>query len=254
MQGSHRPERGRSAAQDPSGIRRSARQSQCGEQKPSGPVAPENSHGAAQHPAQSNHHPSYIRSPALAPFLMTPSSSQSIANSSRAQSSSSAQTNTPFITHPTIDPSPLRATMDSPQYKPDTGLAAPGNSTNGKDSASPHRGFQPRNGGENGIIKVQPPRREDLQPSYAQMLQGETEADAHGWYGSMSTFAPTPLTALALTPPQSTAWVPASVSSVPFPAVLSVPTPTSPSPRVMSASSPSLASEYLRARRIPALY
>jgi len=74
--------------------------------------------------------------------------------------------------------------MDSPQYKPDAGLAAP-HSSNGKDSASPSRGFQPRNGNENGLIKVQPPRREDLQPSYAQMLQGETEAEAHGWYGSM---------------------------------------------------------------------
>jgi hypothetical protein len=66
------------------------------------------------------------------------------------------------------------AAMDSPMYK-----------DNGKDSESPNRGFQPKHG-QNGVIKVQPPRREDLQPSYAQMLQGETEPDAHGWYGSMS--------------------------------------------------------------------
>lgn len=36
------------------------------------------------------------------------------------------------------------------------------------------------------IVKVQPPRREDLQPSYAQVLKHETEDDsAHGWYGGM---------------------------------------------------------------------
>ena len=66
--------------------------------------------------------------------------------------------------------------MDSPNFD------------NGKGSASPERvdrGFRPTNAA-NGIIKVQPPRREDLQPSYAQMLQGETEAETHGWYGAMS--------------------------------------------------------------------
>jgi len=35
------------------------------------------------------------------------------------------------------------------------------------------------------IINVQPPRREDLQPSYAQILSGD-DAYQHGWYGSMS--------------------------------------------------------------------
>lgn len=36
------------------------------------------------------------------------------------------------------------------------------------------------------IIKVQPPRREDLQPSYAQIIKPDTEdASQHGWYGSM---------------------------------------------------------------------
>jgi erythrocyte band 7 integral membrane protein len=58
---------------------------------------------------------------------------------------------------------------------------------NGK-TASPSNGhapgFRPQNA---GIIKVQPPRREDLQPSYAQTLQGESDdAAQHGWYGSMS--------------------------------------------------------------------
>lgn len=57
---------------------------------------------------------------------------------------------------------------------------------NGK-TASPSNGhaagFRPQNA---GVIKVQPPRREDLQPSYAQTLQGESEDSAtHGWYGAM---------------------------------------------------------------------
>lgn len=41
--------------------------------------------------------------------------------------------------------------------------------------------------GTANLISVQPPRREDLQPAYAQTLQGESEdAGTHGWYGSMS--------------------------------------------------------------------
>jgi len=36
------------------------------------------------------------------------------------------------------------------------------------------------------IIKVEPPRREDLQPSYATVLFPDShESDGHGWYGSM---------------------------------------------------------------------
>ncbi|KAI4226488.1 MAG: hypothetical protein L6R36_003143 [Xanthoria steineri] len=52
-------------------------------------------------------------------------------------------------------------------------------------------GFKPngaRNQGANGnsLIKVQPPRREDLQPAYAQTLQGDNDdAAAHGWYGAL---------------------------------------------------------------------
>lgn len=38
---------------------------------------------------------------------------------------------------------------------------------------------------DNPLVNVQPPKREDLQPSYAQML-GESDTGAHGWYGSMS--------------------------------------------------------------------
>ncbi|KAI9852941.1 MAG: hypothetical protein M1838_003735 [Thelocarpon superellum] len=41
-------------------------------------------------------------------------------------------------------------------------------------------GFRPH-----PIVSVQPPRREDLQPQYAQTLAAEEGADAHGWYGNM---------------------------------------------------------------------
>ena len=47
------------------------------------------------------------------------------------------------------------------------------------------------NGGssvEDPIIKIQPPRSEDLQPSVAQVMKPDTEdAAMHGWYGSMIT-------------------------------------------------------------------
>lgn len=36
------------------------------------------------------------------------------------------------------------------------------------------------------MIKVQPPRREDLQPSYARVIKPDSQdVDNHGWYGSM---------------------------------------------------------------------
>lgn len=35
------------------------------------------------------------------------------------------------------------------------------------------------------IVKVQPPRREDLQPAYGRIIKPDTEDDSqHGWYGS----------------------------------------------------------------------
>ncbi len=56
-------------------------------------------------------------------------------------------------------------------------------------------------GADKRLINVQPPRREDLQPAYAQTLQGESEdAGSHGWYGSMSMFA-TPLHPFSYIPP-----------------------------------------------------
>lgn len=63
---------------------------------------------------------------------------------------------------------------------------------NGKAPLGPAPGFKPSGGSgpgasNGGIIKVQPPRREDLQPAYAQTLQGDNDdAAAHGWYGAMS--------------------------------------------------------------------
>ena len=41
-----------------------------------------------------------------------------------------------------------------------------------------------QNGAGEGVVKVQPPRREDLQPSYAQVIKADTEDESqHGWYG-----------------------------------------------------------------------
>lgn len=53
-------------------------------------------------------------------------------------------------------------------------------------------GFKPTSGhqvgrSDNPMVTVQPPRREDLQPSYAQNLVGESD-QVHGWYGGMSKF------------------------------------------------------------------
>lgn len=48
-----------------------------------------------------------------------------------------------------------------------------------------HVGFKPTGGAE--IISVQPARLEDLQPSYAQVLNHPTQSSAgHGWYATIS--------------------------------------------------------------------
>lgn len=61
----------------------------------------------------------------------------------------------------------------------DNGKATPPTNGGGYRSNQPGRG-------DATLINVQPPRREDLQPAYAQTLQGESEdAATHGWYGSM---------------------------------------------------------------------
>jgi erythrocyte band 7 integral membrane protein len=56
-------------------------------------------------------------------------------------------------------------------------------------SSSLNGGFRPSHTpgrSDNPMVNVQPPRREDLQPSYAQTLAGESDQGNHGWYGSMS--------------------------------------------------------------------
>jgi erythrocyte band 7 integral membrane protein len=58
----------------------------------------------------------------------------------------------------------------------DTGKA-PINGTNGAGNS--RRIDEP-------MVKVQPPRREDLQPSYAQVIKpDDADEDHHGWYGAM---------------------------------------------------------------------
>ncbi|KXT02089.1 hypothetical protein AC578_6691 [Pseudocercospora eumusae] len=72
---------------------------------------------------------------------------------------------------------------------PSTHSIMNGNSAdvNGKapiDSGSNHS--RQGNNAVDPLVKVQPPRREDLQPSYAQVIKPDTEdASQHGWYGSM---------------------------------------------------------------------
>jgi erythrocyte band 7 integral membrane protein len=74
----------------------------------------------------------------------------------------------------------MSATPDT--HKEPTGLATNGN-------YQPSRSTAGRS--DNPLVHVEPPRREDLQPSYAQVLQGD-DVSAHGWYGSMvnTSFAP----------------------------------------------------------------
>jgi erythrocyte band 7 integral membrane protein len=60
-----------------------------------------------------------------------------------------------------------------------------------KTKMSDINGKAPMNGAgaarlDEPIIKVQPPRREDLQPSYASIIKpDDADADTNGWYGSM---------------------------------------------------------------------
>ncbi|USP75171.1 stomatin family protein [Curvularia clavata] len=64
---------------------------------------------------------------------------------------------------------------------------------NNEASMSDPNGKAPVMGASNGashtaeqVIKVQPPRREDLQPSYARVIQpDDADADTNGWYGGM---------------------------------------------------------------------
>lgn len=66
----------------------------------------------------------------------------------------------------------------APAYNPETNGA---HGTNGISRSAP-RSDEP-------IVKVQPPRREDLQPSYARVIEpDDADADNHGWYGGMVCF------------------------------------------------------------------
>ena len=70
------------------------------------------------------------------------------------------------------------------------------NNRNTSADMSDVNGKAPVNGASNGasrldepIVKVQPPRREDLQPSYARVIQADDQdADTNGWYGGMVSF------------------------------------------------------------------
>lgn len=101
--------------------------------------------------------------------------------------------------------------------------------SNGKAPLATNGGF--RNGAPGGndgrLINVQPPRREDLQPAYAQTLQGESEdAGSHGWYGTMSMFLLSFTRLQSLTIPQSIPSVHVLVVSERSPAVSCAPTHT----------------------------
>lgn len=74
-------------------------------------------------------------------------------------------------------------------------LAGNNNATKVDINRSNNNGINNNNNGNNfnqpgrgnvGLVQVQPPRREDLQPSYAQTLVGESDQGTHGWYGAMS--------------------------------------------------------------------
>jgi len=74
----------------------------------------------------------------------------------------------------------------------DNGVAKDDVHKSGPSASSLNGGFRPTHTpgrSDNPMVNVQPPRREDLQPSYAQTLVGESDQGAHGWYGSMSKLA-----------------------------------------------------------------
>jgi erythrocyte band 7 integral membrane protein len=51
---------------------------------------------------------------------------------------------------------------------------------------APTNGAGPSRHADEPMVKVQPPRREDLQPSYARVIKpDDADEDNHGWYGSM---------------------------------------------------------------------
>ncbi|KAI9746011.1 MAG: hypothetical protein M1818_000692 [Claussenomyces sp. TS43310] len=68
----------------------------------------------------------------------------------------------------------------------DDGISKPSNAANGINGTDQYRSPPGLSvGGGNPLINVAPPKREDLQPSYAQTLAGESDTGANGWYGAM---------------------------------------------------------------------
>ena len=115
---------------------------------------------------------------------------------------------------------------------------------NGKSASGDHAFHNGDPGlSASNLISVQPPRREDLQPSYAKTLQGESEdAGTHGWYGWMSMMIRKAITIFKkLTQEQSTALARRLDFSEPFPAVSSARIHTNPFRKVMSDWSPNSA-------------
>ncbi|TEY85745.1 hypothetical protein BOTCAL_0013g00530 [Botryotinia calthae] len=76
-----------------------------------------------------------------------------------------------------------QATSDD-AHKPFSPTSVAGNSSAQRNGYNHSRSTGPAHS-ENPLISVQPPRREDLQPSYAQVLQGDDDTSTNGWYGSM---------------------------------------------------------------------
>ncbi|CZT47597.1 related to stomatin [Rhynchosporium secalis] len=79
----------------------------------------------------------------------------------------------------------MASSMDTNSVAKDDGGRKP---TETESSGSNAAGFRPSNApgrGGNALLVVEPPKRDDLQPSYAQTLAGESDQGTHGWYGSM---------------------------------------------------------------------
>lgn len=75
--------------------------------------------------------------------------------------------------------------MDPDHKAPVDAPSSNGKAANLGDENGGYRKAQPIGGGSNQRIVVQPPRQEDLQPSYAQTVGTEDDVGSHGWYGSM---------------------------------------------------------------------
>ncbi|KAB8305004.1 hypothetical protein EYC80_004311 [Monilinia laxa] len=75
-----------------------------------------------------------------------------------------------------------KQTMSDDIHKPFSPPPA-GSSSGQQNGYNPSRSTPGRT--DNPLVNVQPPRREDLQPSYAQILQGDDDTNTSGWYGSM---------------------------------------------------------------------